>query len=347
MLQPIHELLWAVDARLPGALVSPEAKARIGQVAARLPAAFCQICLECRLEPGVDRVDLLICSAQGEYGQDALRASFASGADVGPLGSSRAFVEEWVEPGTLLQREVPVMWLEYDLLPGGGEPDPFAFMCLDRSYMRGNAVGSSPGSQIASSHIRGVAERGLGLLLGGPPEPAALDTLDRCIGSLPPAGYLSALSVMPQRGRRDLRVSVAVPHGEVIPWLRAINWPGNEEGVELALDILGSGCARPAVHFDVGESVRPTIAFDFYLRTRPSETPSWARALDRLVEGGTCDRDRGQAALDWIGDETVDLPGAEWLVNIDRQLFFKLLPRLDGSIEAKAYLCIQHRYALF
>jgi hypothetical protein len=93
--------------------------------------------------------------------------------------------------------------------------------------------------------------------------------------------------------------------------------------------------------------VRPTIAFDLNLRTRPSESPLWGRALDRLVQAGKCDRDLGQAALSWIGDETVELQGAEWLVNIDRQLFFKLLPRLDGSIDAKAYLCVQHRYALF
>ncbi|MGK4009179.1 hypothetical protein WMF31_41655 [Sorangium sp. So ce1036] len=343
MIQPIPGLLAAVDPFLSGILASPAARRRIAERVTNLPPIWSQSCIECRLAPQAeDRCDLLFCASRQGGGQRALAARLRSGRPIPELGRAHRFWEAWADPESEIGRNVPVVWLEIDDTPEDRAPDPFVFMTLDPAYE--SAPTASTG--LSPERARALAEEGLRLMLDDAPDPAALDLLERCARLLPEGGYMLHLTTMPQRGSRDLRVSAVMPAHQILSWLDAIGWPGDTRTLALMLDLLGLPRGLLAVHFEIGDAVRPTVALDFKSRARPNESPVWRGLLDRLVDLGACDRARGQAALDWAGTQLVDLPEAAWSMRVQRELMFKLRVQADGSLEAKAYLGIFSSYAL-
>jgi hypothetical protein len=344
MIQPLPGLLAAVDPFLSPLLASPAARRRVAAYAASLPPIWSQTCLECRLTAHAgDRCDILLCASRQGGGQRALAARLRSHGPIPELGSAHRFWEAWADPASEIGQNVPVVWLEIDDTKEGRAPDPFVFMGLDPSY--GSEAASPAG--LPPERARALAEEGLQRMLDGAPDRAALDLFERCARLLPQGGYMLHLTTMPQRGSRDLRVSAVVPFEKLSSWLAAIAWPGDTRTLALALDLLGSFWSLPAVHFEIGDAVRPTVAFDFNLRARPNESPAWRALLDRLVDLGVCERARGQAAFDWVGTQRVDLPEAEWSMRVHRELFFKLRVQPDGSLEVKAYLGVLSSYAFF
>jgi hypothetical protein len=69
--------------------------------------------------------------------------------------------------------------------------------------------------------------------------------------------------------------------------------------------------------------------------------------LERLVDLGVTTADESAAILAWGGAETVDLPGIESLVRIERMPDFKLVLDAGGGLSAKAYLGFRARETLF
>ncbi|MGK4009181.1 hypothetical protein WMF31_41665 [Sorangium sp. So ce1036] len=343
MLQPLPGLLAAVDPFLSDLLASPAARRRIAERAASLPPIWSQSCIECRLTAQAeDRCDLLFCASRQGGGQRALAARLRSGRPIPELGRAHRFWEAWADPESEIGRSVPVVWLEIDDTPDDRAPDPFVFMTLDPTY--GSAESASAG--LSPERARVLAEEGLRRMLDDTPDRAALDLFERCARLLPEGGYMLHLTTMPQRGSRDLRVSAVMPADQISSWLGAIGWPGDARTLALMLDLPGRPRGLLAIHFEIGDAVRPTVALDFRPHDRPNESPAWRALLDRLVDLDVCDRARGQAALDWAGTQLVDLPEAAWSMHVQRDLFFKLRVQPDGSLEAKAYLGILSSYAL-
>lgn len=348
MIQPLVELLAASDPWLSEALVPLEARRRIAELAARLPAAWSRTCLECRLLPGEGQVDVLVCGSRGDGSQRALSAWLGAAADTAVLGSTRPFLRQWALPGSVLAESVPVVWLEYDLHAGGAALDPFVFMTLAPGYL-GESDRTPPASPgLPPAEVRALAEEGLRHMLGAAPDPASLATFERCAELLPPGGYMLHLTTMPQRGKRELRVSALLAaHADVIPWLRRIGWPGDESMLRLVLDLVSHRGGQLAVHYELGDTVRAEVGVDYHLPVGPDQTPAWGHFLDRIVDLGACDRVKGQAALDWMGDQRVDLPAPGWPVRVHRRPAFKMRVRGDGTLEVKAYLLLLSRYTLF
>ncbi|MGK4009185.1 hypothetical protein WMF31_41685 [Sorangium sp. So ce1036] len=344
MLQPLPGLLAAVDPFLSGLLASPAARRRIAERAASLPPIWSQSCIECRLTAQAEeRCDVMFCSSRQDGGQRALAARLRSSRPIPELGRAHRFWETWADPESEIGRNVPVVWLEIDDTPDDRAPDPFVFMTLDPLY--GSGVRASAG--LPPERARALAEEGLLLMLDDAPDRAALDLFERCARLLPEGGYMLHLTTMPQRGSRDLRVSAVMAVHEISSWLGAIGWPGDARTLALVLDLLDLPRGQLAVHFELGDAVRPTVALDFRPRARPNESSVWRALLERLVDLGVCDRGRGQAALDWMGTQLVDLPEAAWSMHVQRDLFFKLRVQPDGSLEIKAYLGILSSYAVF
>lgn len=340
MLLPFESLCRAVEPRVPGALISAPAWARIVALAEGLPALFCWAIFECRLQRDADRADVLLCISRWDGDDAGLRDSVLRKDTLDALGRAPRFLRAWLEPGTMVCSEVPLLWLEYDLIAGERRA-PFVQFCVDSGYPR-------PGPRVALSPARlsALADEGLSLLLGERPEPAVLANLQRCAERLPPGARVLHLGAMPQRGTSDLRVLAVVPAESTPAWLEAIGWPGPREGLQQLLALLAGHFPRLSVQLDLGEVVRPTLALEFPLTTRPDRDPRWRQFIDALVDLGLCDPDKGRASLDWIGDETVDLPEADWLVQIQRRLDIKVILGPDGRLEAKAYLCSRPQHVL-
>ena len=110
--------------------------------------------------------------------------------------------------------------------------------------------------------------------------------------------------------------------------------------------LIGPGIPWASVQLDVGEAVRPTLALEMPLTTRPDRDAGWPLFVGELIRRRMCSPDKGAAALAWIGEDTYDLPGVPWLVRVQRSLDIKLIVTASGSIEAKAYLCLRPSFAL-
>src|SRR5690242_8558023 len=134
MLQPISELLRAVDRELPRELVSARARKALRRRAAQVPSAWFAGCVECRLLGDSDQNDLLVYATRGAGGQKHLASVLTKGQGR-EFGGARTLLAEWAHGRSPLARELSNLWLEYDLPVDGSAPEPFAFISLYPDYL--------------------------------------------------------------------------------------------------------------------------------------------------------------------------------------------------------------------
>jgi hypothetical protein len=342
MLHPMRALLDVVDPWLPPSLLADPWRLRIQRLAERLPPAFGWGLFECRLGRGEPRVDFLVCASSRDGGREALRAAFKRKDKTANAAIEPAldFVKAWSREGSELYRGVPLIWLEYDL-PPDQDPRPIVFPCIDPTYQS-----SRPVAALTPAELRIVAARALRLVLGREVSAAVLDTLVRCAELLPAGKKILALAALPRRGPEDVRIYVSLRPAEVWPWLQAIGWPGPARLIDRGLKVVGSDTQLLGIHVDIAEGVGPYFAAELYAGPSPAATAAGNRLLERLIRNGACDPDKGEAVARWTGDTKVDLPGAEWRISVNRQFYLKVVPRLKGPHEAKAYLGFHPRFTL-
>jgi len=339
MILPQRELLRLVAPHLSPVLVSADALARIGAFVAQIPPAFTWGGLEMRLQSDDDRVDLVICAAAWEGGRAALADALARPAARPPFGTLEPLLRAWSSAHGRLA-EMPHVWLEYDN-PGDAGPPPFAFISTDPDNRNELAR-----RDFAFDELLELAREGLTLAQGGELDPASFATYERCARLLPPGARVMTAASLAPRGRNELRMDASVPHLAIPAWLDAIEWPGDRAKSALLLDLLGPGRNRTNVELDLGARVGPVLGVLYEPPAASRDPRSWERTLERLVALGVCDPAKARAAMQWLGAETVDLPGAEWLVSIQRDLGIKMAIFPDGRLEAKAYFCYCPRYAI-
>ncbi|WP_257448421.1 hypothetical protein [Archangium lipolyticum] len=347
---PFLEQFLALRPHLPAELVSEGARQRLLQQAEQLPSHWCAGSFECRLEPGLERVDVLVCATRGSGGQDALRQLLATGKCPPALRSCRRYLEEWCRPGSALERDVPLIWLEYDLHPGRPEPVPLVFVGLDPAQIERLFGDSAQGRRLSAPEVSRLAREGFCLLNGRAPEEAQLAVLERCAALLPPGGRMHHSVTMPQRGSGNVRFGALLPSEGVDAWLREVGWTGSDAQLESLWTVVGRtpGIRHVQLEVEPGGRPRPTLAFDYYFDdAAPRLTGEESRVLSELVRRGACTPERAEAALRWRGGETVSLPSSAWRVRLDRTVFFKLTAHEDGRLESKAYLCFDARRVLF
>jgi len=339
MLHRLRALVDAVAPWLPPVLVPPESLARIEDLSARLPAAFGWAVCECRLGPGDDRVDFLVCASARDGGRERLAATSPEEAARAGLGRVWPFVDEWCREGSLVNEDVPLLWFEHDLPPGPA-PDPMIFIFVDPAYP--SAAVPSP----SALEVRELGARGLSLATGRKLPAATLDTLARCVARLPEDGRPLALCGLSPRGSDEIRLYAAMPAARIRGWLHAIGWPGNLDDAERAVELTDAGEYPTGVNVNVGPAVGPYFGAERYLHFGPDHAAAVRRLVEDLIDLGACDPDKGEAALGWPGYVKVNLPGAGWLVRVERHLNFKVVCRPDGALEAKAYLAFASRFTL-
>ncbi|WP_394823103.1 hypothetical protein [Pendulispora albinea] len=336
MILPQEELLRLVAPHLAPVLVPPETVARIGKFTARLPPAFSWGGLEVRLQPDDDRVDLVVCAADWEGCRAALAAALAQRDPRAPFGALEPLLHAWSQ-GRGRLAEMPHVWLEYDR-PDSGDPPPFAFVCADPDHRNPLARRTIPLRDLID-----LAREGL-TLASGALDPDAFATYIRCMQLLPPGGRVATAASLVPRGRSELRMDASVPHAAIPAWLDAIAWPGERRHLALLLDLLGPRSGTN-VELDLGKRVGPVLGMLYEPVARSREPASWEPLFARLIERGACEPAKARAAMEWLGTETVDIPGAAWLVSIQRDLGIKLTVFPEGRLEAKAYFCYCARYA--
>lgn len=143
-----------------------------------------------------------------------------------------------------------------------------------------------------------------------------------------------------------MRVYLTLPRASAPAWLRTVGWPGDEARLERALELLGENKFHVDLYIELAERVEPYLALGYDIPGHREAVEASRSLLERLIGAGVAAPEKMEAFLRWPGSASEVLPGAEWLVNISRQIEFKLVLHPKGGLEAKAYLFYQPRFIL-
>jgi hypothetical protein len=321
------EVLTHVAPYVSNELVSRGAWDRALVAARSLPDIVSWTCLECRLDSDDERVDLTACISS-----DVDRAKLFS-AVLGRMAPAwrrvASFFEEWKSASSPL-REVPFVWLEYDL--DGNRVEPFLVAYLlaanQRSTLRGN-VSRQP------RDVETVVERTVHLLSDR--DMSECQRLARrCIEVLPIGGYAAYAAALTSRGIDAARLVVAIPRRDLDNYLTRIGWPGDVGHLKQVLAAAGAERDSLWIDLDVGHTVLPRLAIQCYAAAH--HDPWWRELFDRLVALGACTAAKRDALLKWSGSSSFVRRGYAWPTRVDRHMTAKLVYTPGSAVQAKAYL---------
>lgn len=353
MLFPILPTLAAARPLVPEALVGVEPWARVLGIASRLPDAAVMHYLECRLAPGVARVDYQITSKLSA-GSGPIIAGRRPSSDFPPawLASPaweriQAFFRTWDDEASTLRRFAPIAGLEFDL--EGPEPDPpvpQVLFCIDPRMDHAFHASLEPPPSDAA--VRDAIVNAFSVLRGRSLARASEHALARCFDVLPTGGRIIHLAALIARPGDVIRCVALLPTETVLDYLGRIGWRGPWEAVCEATRRLGRpGASHVKIDVDIDDGVLPkfALAAEFtqdgasgYLHALPF--------LDELVRMGLCCGYKRDALAGWPGRGPVEMAGYGWPITLERHMDFKLVVWPDERLEAKAYLGLHPCFSL-
>lgn len=370
--EPLHSVARTIDQlapRLPLALVSPAAGSRLMRVAAALPAALTSwIYLECRLQRGEERVDLIV--RVDQHARDILTGDnpvIALGA--GLYGHSswrgvRALARAWADPSSALHRGVERLWLEFDVhaapgitVPGTTVPGTIVPGTTAPGALPAPGVFIEFAREVYAQHSKEdrarVAMAALRPLFSDAMMPETARNLRRCWELLPSGATIPYVGLFPARGSGAVRVSVAgLGDAELPAYLRALRWPGSHRELTSAVSAFlpSSRVARPRMaiaNLDVGQSFGTGVGLEYVL-SHASQLRGYIlerEFIEHLVRSGLCSASKGDALTAWLGRSFMVMPHELWRSRVVRRVnHIKLAFAGDRPLEAKAYLSASHEY---
>jgi hypothetical protein len=315
----------AVERLLPfcsADLVGPDARSKLLQIAGRLPSAFHNVGFETRLAAADEEVDLGVSLRPDDDG--ALRLC-GTGPIVADLVRERdawrrlsEFSQHWCGQKTLLSSWVPFLFLEFDAIAASDpKPVPSVFVALD-----------APLDERPDRPHREAAREAVLLLRGDLPR--ELDAkLSRCFEALPEQGYVLHVGLMLGRATAGLRLSVTLPSGTVVPYLRALGGDAAAAEAQHALREMPGWLTQAQLDFDLDPDIQPRIGFG--IRPGMEAGDDWPSLLDECRGLGLCDPAKARALLAWPGIAA----------GVRRELSHVKLAVTSGRIEAKAYFAAE------
>ena len=339
---PTGVLVQALSADLGDALVTPEARETIVDLARALPDVACSIGFECALAAGDDRLDLGVSVTPASGGALAL-----AGATADPVlqqavaldprwARLQRFAQHWCQPGAPLCARIPFLFLEFD---GAGPrqpvPIPSVFAAFDWQLDELAAGNRGATTSLGLAHARQLLE----LLRDGSVASPDDGTLTRCFEQLPPGGLVLHVAAMLGRPRSAARLSVSLPRAVATHYLRDLGWDTSVSQLDAEIAALAG-----AAHFD-HPAARVQLDFDVLelggrvgLTLQPRNASSWPALVARVQHQGRCDPERGAATLAWPGLRAAWLPGTSTPCVLSRYMMHLKLSLLGGrGPEVKAY----------
>lgn len=335
-------LFRSVAARVGAPVLSSGDFARLGALREVLPRSFTAYYVECRLERGATRVDLLAGTTAKRELRKELAASTRATHASARWQALRRLVDGWCDVSELAT--IPCLWIELDDVAAPSSEEALSLaVCLDRGYPQTTDHG--PGNLA-------LAERAIDQLADA--EVARQRAaLSRYFAALPERGRVIHLSPMIGRFGAPLKIYGRVPLEALGAFLQRAGWGGSASQVEfLQRAVWAPASTSPDVFFDVavGCDGPPTIAVVF----SPLELRACGDAADRqrnellrrLTELGLCDPDKAGALAHWVGDERLPDPSVPWPCRVERWLDLKVVCEPNRT-SAKAYLGFRAYRTLF
>jgi hypothetical protein len=346
MYRSVQQALRVVFENLSPTLVPEATRTRLLQFAARHPGLGQTQYLECRLgQRAPSQIDLLI-SAATTFERTSLRRLLAARArEVPEFWPIHRFVEAWESPGSVLNRSVPVAWLEFDHMEQDDNPVANVGVCLVPAYL--DPFADLP-PQSEPEMMETIVES---LRVIRDDEPSAEETVcfQRCLDQLPERARWIHLSVMAARAPMELKLYGTFPVKTVVPFLRDIGWAGDREAVaELLARYCPSERTADVVYLDLpvtGMLTRATAGVGIvfaqqHLRVAGERDPARRELLDVLVADGLCSARERDDLIGWPGhDLHSPMSGAGAPpMRVDRWFDIKLAHRPGAPLLAKVYL---------
>ncbi len=351
MIWPTTETLNHIAPHLSDILVSPEAFENIKTVTDVFPNALSAYYLECRLSSSTTQVDLLACANAERGGRDVL-----SGQDdhpglpafvmPSPLWQQvDRFIESWANPASPLHENVPMVWLEFDILgPPPEIPIPSFHVCLAKDWTRSHA---DEIPSFSPEHCLNLANHAFELALGSWLDPAVASNLKRTFDALPEGGRIVHFSTMMAREPLTFKVYSELAATEALKYLADIGWPGSMKKMEALLDRYCTGLDTLRLEFNVGEQIQTKTGIEFLESMDIPDDPDRQVLLYKLKTDGVCLPEKVDALMSWPGTNNVLFDHHEWPTPIKRWMDIKLIYHHEAPLEAKAYLGFMPYFSLF
>jgi hypothetical protein len=318
-----------------GALIGQVARERLATLSERMPP-LPRIAVECHLARGDDRVDLHQCFLRNDF---PVLAAHINRGSPGRFAST-AFFDELARDGSVLNRGIDEIFLEYDLPASDQLPrSPSVFMGFVEQPAQYDVA------------LEAFA------LLGVKPGFAVDACFRACLGKA------RILHIGAMLGRDDglVRVNVkGLPPRELGCYLRACGWGGDLARAEQLFEWALERVDRVTIALDAGERMLDRIGFECFLDEQPEREIAWENIGRELSVEGLCCADKAGALLQIPADVTpldgegawpAELVAASLLrqprdlsTYVRRLAHFKLTLSPDGTREAKAYFAMLYTW---
>jgi hypothetical protein len=287
-------------------------------------------------------VDFL--AAVGVHDRQEMHGSLRSRLQEGRLsqrgwGSYEALCRDWLNPASILHRQVPALWLEIDAVDATAVGRPNFCVCVARDYLRDGVLAAAPAA------AWGALIRSLEVLVPAGVDPAVLACLERTVSGL--EGQLIHLSVMLGRSSQ-IKLYVSIPSARLDHQLKVLAPDGNGDEMKQLVRQTFPELDPIFLDLTISDAVSPRLGLAFsqlHLRSPMGAEPTWAVLLDELVRRGVCDERKRTALARWPGVQKVLFDGEKWPTHLHRYLDVKLVSEPGQPLRAKAYLGFQPRSA--
>jgi hypothetical protein len=332
--------------RLADVLVPAERHRAIREAAALLPPVP-RLALEIRLGPAETAVDLhQMITRHDNDPQILLRHLERTGG--GWAGAPLAdFLRGWIADEDGLQGWFDPLYLEWDMAPDGGLPQPPALFLASDLRFDDPAIRTRRRTVLCQTLARLCGADGAGLH-------------DRLFDVSEHGVTIGHIGVMSGRGDA-LRVNYKNVTPAALPGLLdRIGWPGDIARLQDHVAVLVDRADRVAVGVDLVDGrIQPSIGFEIFC-DHPLPSGRWDRILDHLCAHGLCTAEKRAALADIeatlaAGDAGQSWP-ASWILPTIRGpevaypavrchvSHLKLGIGADGSGQAKAYIAAEHHW---
>ena len=294
----------------------------------RFSAAY----LECRLDPGDPRVDLLACVRRTK--EPPKHAPRTFGGEIPDLAGR--VLDDWDREGTALHRIAPLVWLEYDDVGNGRGPgSPSVCVCIERDYLE-------PG-QFGPRRSEDWIEASAAMLdLPACPEEARRSkaTLEHIFASLPTEGRPIQFSVMSGRQPSLAKLYARVPTAHLFPFLADIGWRGSRSPIDAFLAAVR--VTSPLIHVDLTlgpDGILPQVglAFPALSRGHCFDEPLFRFAAAHVGEHATA-AGVAPALRRWADVHPTMPSGGAWPQVAHRWIDQKVVFPAAGPPQLKVYL---------